>query len=323
MTTNTDFIPAIWQTHTFRAMGSQITLWLETAEEVAARAAFQRIEMLFGANEQALSRFRPDSELSWLNGRCGQWTAVSPLLWTLLNKALELAQSTNGYFDPTTLQALEQAGYSQSFNREAMSVPAYITTMAATSSWRDIRLDELCQTVWLPPDRPVDFGGIAKGYTAEQAANLLRDFGPCLVDAGGDLVAGAAPTGYSGWPVAIGSPWSEGSSQATDLFTLSLAEATLATSGIDYRRWSQNGRLAHHIIDPYSGCPAETDALTVTILNRNAATAEAWATATLIRGTAGLESLLDNDLVGLVMTQDGRVLVTPEMNQQLAPVSSG
>ena len=321
--TNNNFMPAIWQTHTFRAMGSQITLWLEMAEEVAAQAAFHQVEMLFESNEQALSRFRPDSELSRLNGRCGQWTAVSPLMWNLLNKALELAQNTNGYFDPTTLRALEQAGYIQSFNRSAMNGLEQMTTpLTSASGWQDILLDERSQSIWLPPDRPIDLGGIAKGYTAEQATDLLEDIGPCLVDAGGDLVAGAAPAGYAGWPVAIASPWSETTSQTADLFTLWLANATLATSGIDYRRWSQNGRLAHHIIDPFSGYPAETDALTVTILNQSAATAEAWATATLINGTAGLDILLDNDMLGLVMTQDGRVLVTPEMNQYLAPASS-
>ncbi len=330
MTTYTDFIPATWHTHTFRAMGSEINAWVETTDDAAAAASLAQVESLFAHNEQALSRFRPDSELSRLNAHGGQWVEVSPLLWDLLNQSLALAEQTHGYFDPTTLKALQQAGYVNSFSRASSSsrpdrflkpVRSVVPEVNNGGNWRDIQLDARARTVYLPPHLPVDLGGIAKGVTAQQAVELLRDVGPCLVDAGGDLVAGLAPTGYAGWPVAISSPWSD-EVEPIDLFTLWLEEASLATSGIDYRRWQQNGQVAHHIINPFTHQPAATDALTVTVMLRDAAAAEAWATATLITGSAGLPTLLAHEIPGLVITQEGSILITPVLHSHLTPITT-
>ena len=333
--TYTEFIPSYWHAHTFRAMGSEITLWVETADDAAAEIALTDAETLFANNEQTLSRFRPESELSQLNAHCGQWVSLSPLLWDLLNRSLTLADHTQGYFDPTTLNALKQAGYKNSFDRALMGEmdePAISPSRpdrflkpvrsVATNSWRDIQLDARSQAVCLPPDLPLDLGGIAKGYTAQQAVERLQATGPCLVDAGGDLVAGLAPTGYAGWPVAISSPWVDETREPTDLFTLWLAESSLATSGIDYRRWSLKGRLAHHIINPFTSQPADTDALTVTVMMPDAAAAEAWATATLITGSIGLDTLVAQDIPGLIITQDGRILVTSTMNHYLTQLQT-
>lgn len=311
--------PGNWHKHAFRAMGCEMVVWLETADSTAT-TAFAQVEALFAANEQALSRFRPDSELSQLNDRSGQWVPVSDLLWDVLALALGMAAITDGRFDPTTLNALEEYGYTVSFeqlHRINRRRPAADIT-PTLGQWTAVALDEAQQAVYLPKGLRLDLSGIAKGYTAQQAVELLRSWGPCLVDAGGDLAAGAAPHSYPGWPVAISAPWTEGGSEPNDLFTLWLADQALATSGIDYRNWQQNGRTVHHLIDPATGRPAETDGLTVTILAEDAAQAEAWATATLVAGSqAGMEALLDAELAGLMVLRNGRVLVTPPIDQCL------
>jgi thiamine biosynthesis lipoprotein len=171
------------------------------------------------------------------------------------------------------------------------------------------------RSVYLPRGVRVDLGGIAKGYTAQQAVELLRPFGPCLIDAGGDLAAGDAPDGFPGWPVAVGMPWMGEGVETADLFSSWLANGTLATSGVDYRKWQREGGYAHHLIDPATGQPAATDGLTVTVLAGDAGTAEAWATATLVAGSeAGMDALLDADLAGLMVLEDGRILATPSMD---------
>lgn len=312
--------PDIWHRHAFRAMGCEMAVWLETAVAEDATTAFAQVEALFETNEQALSRFRPDSELSQLNAHSGQWVPVSDLMWDVLTLALGMAAITNGRFDPTTLNALEQYGYTVSFeqlNRIGQNGHSP-HPVPALGQWTAVELDEAQQVVYLPDGLRIDLGGIAKGYTAQQAVDLLRDWGPCLVDASGDLAAGGAPQGYPGWPVAISAPWTDEATESDDLFTLWLADQALATSGIDYRHWQQNGRTAHHLIDPATGQPAATDGLTVTILADDAAQTEAWATATLVAGSqAGMAALLDAELAGLMVLRDGRVLVTSAMDQHL------
>jgi thiamine biosynthesis lipoprotein len=312
--------PSTWQSYSFRAMGSHIQLWLDTADKRAADCAFEQVEALFAVNEQALSRFRASSELSRLNEQSGQWVVVSDLMWTQINLAVEMAAMTNGRFDPTLLNALEQAGYLKSF--ETMISGRWNGRGSEFEQlfgqWRAIEFDNRNQAVHLPFGVRLDLGGISKGDTAQQALEILQETGPCLIDAGGDLVAGLAPDDFPGWPIAIGSPWSSNGIEQDDLFTIWLADGALATSGIDYRNWQREGVFMHHLIDPHTGKPAETDGLTVTILAETAAVAESWATATLVAGSRdGMAALLDQKLAGLMVTQDGRVLVTPTMDYYL------
>jgi len=312
--------PATWRGHEFGAMGCLMSIWLETDSSSTAKTAFAEVESLFEVNEQAMSRFRPDSELSRLNSRTGQWVVVSDLLWNVLSLALEMATITGGYFDPTTLNALERAGYITTFEQLRLISQNSLRLQEAPllGNWSAVELDIDTQAVYLPEGLRVDLGGIAKGYTAQQAVDLLRPYGPCLVDAGGDLAAGNAPMGYPGWPVAISAPWSMDGGNPFDLCQFWLADRALTSSGIDYRTWETNGRRQHHLIDPASGAPADTDCLTVTVLGNDGAQAEAWATAALVAGSrAGLEALKEAELAGLLVTQYGVVLLTPLMRRAL------
>ena len=298
--------------HQFRAMGSQIQLWLDCPDPDAAAQAFAPVQAYFDEVEAALSRFQPDSELSRLNRRTGQWVTISLLLWDVLLKALALAELSDGLYDPTLLAALEAAGYVDSFEMLAQGVHAPLATQhLPPGQWREVQLDPERRAVWLPPGARLGLDGVIKGYTAERAAQRLSLWGPCLVDAGGDLVAGAAPVGSGGWPVAIAAP---GSAETENLLTLSLAEAALATSGIDYRRWQVNGHAAHHIIDSRTGQPAATDLLTVSVLLKRAVQAEAVATAVMVLGQdAGFEWLAEREIPALLVSQTGTMHVTPAM----------
>lgn len=314
--------PASWQSYYFRAMGSQIALWLECVDVWQTTAVFDQVRALFDENERILSRFRPDSELMQLNARSGQWVPVSDLLWREIVLAIEMARETNGRFDPTLLNALAQAGYDRSFEQIVGNGNGrWLAFDDLLGRWTKIELDASRQAVRLPAGVQLDLGGIAKGDTAQQALALLQTVGPALVDAGGDLAAGAAPTGFPGWPVALSPPWGDGVVAPENLATFWLAEGAMATSGIDYRSWAHNGTVAHHLINPRTGQPAQTDLLTATVLAPEAAVAEAWATATLIAGAdVGMELLLAREMAGLVVGRDGRILATPEMDQLLQGV---
>jgi FAD:protein FMN transferase len=160
--------------------------------------------------------------------------------------------------------------------------------------------------------------GLAKGHTAQRVAAYLSHWGPCLVDAGGDLAAGTAPHGLPGWPVAVAAP-SARDADPPDLFHLWLTHASLATSGIDYRRWHQHGQVVHHLIDPRSGGPADTDALTVSVMAQDAVQAEGWATAALVAGRdEGLALLARQGLAGAVVDFQHDLLLTPAMTSLMA-----
>lgn len=310
------------RTYAFKAMGSQIALLLDT-ESDDVEAAFREGQRFFTDAEQVLSRFRADSELSLLNQQAGTWVTVSRLLYDILKAATDLAVETGGAFDPTLLCALKHAGYARSLEQVSTDDCSFPLPDPVVGGWKRVQLDDIGQAVWLPPGVGLDLGGIAKGYVAQQVRDILSSQGPCLVDAGGDLVAGDAPCDLPGWPVTIALPSSE-VHEAEDALMLWLANGALATSGIDYRRWFHNGRPQHHIIDPRTGLPAQTDLLTATVLASDAASAEAWATASLVNGLeSGILGLTTHGYAGVLMGTDREAMVTPAMLPHLVWQAAG
>lgn len=320
---NRPTIPPHWRNHTFRAMGCQMTVWLEHQNADTAVPVLLEAEAMFRRAERRLSRFDAASELVQINTRPGVWTAVSDMMWQVVTQALCMARETDGLFDPTHLAALEAAGYTHSFDQLPLAAANGRVTPVSNhlGQWQTVGLNPETQSVWLPSGVKLDLGGIAKGYTAQQVVNFLSDWGPCLVDAGGDLSAGNAPTGWPGWPVALSAPYTSPDRSREELFPLWLVDGSMATSGIDYRRWRHNGRTAHHLIDPRTGQPAETDLLTATVLAKAATRAEAWATAALVAGTAVYHHLSARGLAAALIDHTGHLSLTPALMPILANIS--
>ena len=181
--------------------------------------------------------------------------------------ALAARERTGGRFDPTVHDAVVAAGYDRSF--EDVVPESDVRCQAPAVAGGGVSVDG--SRIALEPGVRIDLGGIGKGYAAERAAELLALAGPCLVNAGGDVA-----TRGGSWPVGVetaGAP-----------LTLELAGAALATSGRDRRRWRRGGRELHHLIDPRTGAPSETDLLRVTVVAPDAVEAEVAAKALFLAG---------------------------------------
>jgi FAD:protein FMN transferase len=258
---------------------------------VAAEAEFHRLEAL-------LSRFRPDSELSLLN-EAGTLEA-GPDLCRVVELALEARERSGGRFDPTVHDALVAAGYDRSFELVAARddgdvgvhlhrrlhpspAPAGVTLTGST-----IRLDGV----------RLDLGGIGKGYAAERAAEILGTSAPCLVNAGGDIA-----TRGGAWTVAV--------ETAAEPLTLELrSSSALATSGRDRRRWRRDGRELHHLIDPRTGAPSDTDLLRVTVVAPDAVEAEVTAKALFLAGVERAEEEANvSGIPSVLVTEKGRTIL--------------
>lgn len=307
----------------FHAMGCEMAAWLFADEQFAAEP-LEFVETQFMREEQRLTRFDPLSELMQLNSRPGEWISVSDELWELVQLGMALSIETNGCFDCTLLDELEQSGYVQSFESIGVThatsdLPLEAFTVRLKKEAPEF--DHAQRRIRLPAGVRLDLGGIAKGYTAQACRDFLYPIGPCLIDAGGDLTAGEGPGKWPGWPVGISAPWSsDPNEQETEIGRLWLANGSLATSGIDYRRWQRGGEIAHHIIDPRTGRSADTDLLTVSVIDKEACMAEAWATATLVAGLEeGLVMLERNQIAAVLIDKNENVFVTSTMKPLFQP----
>ncbi|MEP7284424.1 MAG: FAD:protein FMN transferase [Chloroflexota bacterium] len=285
----------------FEAMGSHIQVWLN-APELANARPLEKVRDWFEHWESIFSRFRATSELSHLNAQAGHTIKVSLPMFEVITAAVQAAAVTDGVFNPLILGALVSAGYDHSFNAEHF-IPGSTLTDHTVGDWREIVLDSAALTVRLPAASRLDLGGIVKGWAAQKTAQRLSMVGPCLVDAGGDIVARGTPDETGGWLVSIRHP-----DLSQTLYTVLLTDSTIATSGIDYRHWTRDGQTLHHLIDPRTGQPAESDILSASVIAPDAVQAEVWAKTALITGQLP-------DLPALLIRRDYSVLHETSFDQ--------
>jgi len=282
----------------FRAMGTIISLLLP---EKQVEFGVEIVRTLFSEWEQTLSRFLPDSELSRLNQQAGTPVAVSNLLYDVLATALTAAQATEGVYDPAMLEQLEQIGYHRNFDDLPTNRFEPIIPGEPGGRWRGIKVDPIRRQVTLPRGIKLDFGGIAKGMAVDAALEALsqNDIKSALVNAGGDLSVLGLPPAEEHWPVAV-----PGQQQ---YWTISLHHGAIATSGIAHRHWLQGSILRHHILDPRTGLPAESDLWSVTVVADRCEQAEVAAKVAFILGSkAGAEFLHKHRIAGLLVLEDGK-----------------
>ena len=121
--------------------------------------------------------------------------------------------------------------------------------------------------------------------------------------------------GTTHWSIEIADPrdWEK------DVTTLRIRDQAVATSGIDRRRWQRNGVWQHHLIDPRTGRPSESDLLTATVIAPTAVEAEVYAKAVFLLGSqAGLDFVDERpSLAACVMTASGEALLSDSMQEYL------
>jgi thiamine biosynthesis lipoprotein len=259
----------------FAAMGTEVDVLAAPALPPDAEA----VEALFASVEARFSRFRRESELSLLNLSAGSPFAASPMFLEVLNAALIAAAQTDGLFDPLVLPHLEAAGYRQSIEAVKAGVQAQ-TAVRAGPTFRDVEVSG-DGTVTIPAGSGLDFGGFVKGWTVDRAATLLKPAGNWCINAGGDLLArGAGPDG-DGWLVGVEDPLAP----ERDAAVIRLRNQAAATSSTVRRRWTTQAGTAHHIIDPRTGRPSETDLACVTVVTASVAAGEVLAKQLLLLGS--------------------------------------
>jgi thiamine biosynthesis lipoprotein len=161
----------------------------------------------------------------------------------------------------------------------------------------------------------LDFGGIAKGWAANKAVERLSISGSAMVNAGGDIAIKNTASKDKRWTVGIVDPFN----RENFLNTLSSGTGGVATSGRDRRHWFQGELERHHIIDPRTFQPAQSDVMTATVTAPTAIKAEMAAKTALILGShAGLLWLKDrSEFAAYLVLENGETVQTSNLNDYL------
>jgi len=282
------------------------------AAGLAVREAFAEMVRL----EEIMSEWQRGSELSRLSDAAGGAPQrLSPELFAVLKRAREIAEDTDGAFDPTF------HGVGQLWSFKPGAAPPSAEAIAAKLSlvgWQALELDPVAGTGRLAkPGMKLGLGAIGKGYAADVVSQLLvrKGFPNHVVELGGDTYAAGRKDGKP-WMVGIQRPDGPGVVGA-----IPVTDGSVVTSG-DYQRFFEyEGKRYAHIIDPKTGwpVPAERSPKSVTLVAKNGTDADAYCTAVAVMGVdAGFQFAEAHEgLEVVIVTQDDELKVTSGLRDVL------
>jgi FAD:protein FMN transferase len=291
----------------FRAFGTFGALLV--TRQAAARSALEVLGRELRAIDLACSRFRPDSELTRLNGDSGRRHPISSRLADALAAALRAAAATDGDVDLTCGQSLIQLGYDRDFAEVVRRQPGLAASAPQPAGgWQRVELDRGARTVRVPAGVLLDLGATAKALAADRAASAVAataDTG-VLVNLGGDIaVAGPPPPG--GWRIEIDADAGDSGPGDGSHPVVALWDGGLATSSTGSRAWNNGGQRVHHILDPRTGAPADSCWAAASVAAASCVDANAASTAAIIRSAAAPGWLASLGLPARLVSSTGAV----------------
>lgn len=250
--------------------------------------------------EKLLSKTIEGSDVHRINNAGGQAVTVDPETWEILRRAKEINRMTGGAFSIT----IAPISAMWDFTGGTQRMPTEEERLAALPLVDDgaIILGDN-YTVTLPAGAQIDLGGIAKGYIADQVAELARGRADgVILSLGGNVyVLGHKPDG-SVFNVGIQDP--DGGTN-TPLAVVSTTDISVVTSGIYERKFEKDGVLYHHILDPKTGLPSQSDLASATVVAASSMDADALATALIVMGKEqALQLMRQQGIEGLLITRD-------------------
>jgi thiamine biosynthesis lipoprotein len=297
----------------FRAMTTDVTVLAPTVSADQERRLAQQVAELFEASEQRFSRFRPESELSRLN-RSGRLSPASSPFLAAMVRAGRFFELSGGLFNPTVAGALIAAGYDRSFESGCEAGRLTPDALWSVTPFEAIAVDHRRRSVTLPRGVSLDFGGFIKGWTVDRAARLLPP--TAAIDAGGDaMLRGAGPDGH-GWIVDVEDP----ADPTRAVLTLRVRDRAVATSAPNRRRWNTEAGTMHHLIDPRTDRPSESDLAQVTVLDDTVEVAEVLAKIAYLLGASEGRCFLQRrrDVAAVLVRRDGQVDVVGKLEEDRA-----
>jgi len=294
------------------AFGTLVDVSLWGVDPELATTAFRVLGEEFNWMHEAWHAWRPGT-LTALNRQlqAGAPFTPDPAVLPLVELGSSFAAASGHLFNPAIGRLIALWGYQADEPGKAPPPAEAIADLVR----RNPRMDDIVREgEWLRCRNPavqLDFGGFAKGYGVDRAAERLKALGVrnAIVAAAGDIRV-MGQRGERPWRIGIRHPRQAGVLASIDLE----GDENISTSG-DYERYFEHeGRRYHHIFDPRTGYPAEGTA-SVTVVTRGGALADAGATALFVAGPEGWPRTaagLGIDQV-LLVASDGTVHLTPGM----------
>lgn len=241
---------------------------------------------------QSLSMFEKESTISLINNNTSM--ATDSMFVRVFSLAKQISAETNGAFDITVAPLVNLWGF-------GFKNIDNVTDSAIDSLLQYVGIDGVQlvngQIVKTHPETMLDCSAIAKGYGVDVVCEYLESQGVknYMVEIGGEVrVSGANPRGID-WSIGITRPDDDSTNLKNDIEeVLFVQDISMATSG-NYRNfYMKDGKKYAHTIDPRTGRPVQHNIVSSTVLAKDCATADAYATSFMVLGLEEAQKVLSN-----------------------------
>lgn len=256
--------------------------------------------------DQSLSPFNKTSVISKVNRNDNP--VVDPMFKEVFLLAENISNETHGAFDITVAPLVNEWGFG--FKKGVEPTRQVIDSLKYIVGYQKVKLTPKNYVQKQDPRIMLDCSAIAKGYGCDVVARLLRKNGinDYMIEIGGEIVTRGFNQKQEPWRIGVNKPTDDSLNTSQELQTvLNVTDIAMATSG-NYRNfYYKNGKKYAHTIDPKTGYPVQHTLLSATVLAKDCATADAYATSFMVMGLEKAKEILNRHselMAYLIYTND-------------------
>jgi len=288
-----------------KAQGTTFTLIYFAEQNV--QNLDQEIFSILEAIDNGLSTYKADSYISkWNRGESVDTLNTYFKEMYLLSK--EIYTQTNGFFDPTVQPLSQYYG----FEKKENVLPVDIDSILNFVGFNKLNLQG--QSIQRShPNVQLNYNAIAQGYTVDVIVDYLytQNINNFIFELGGEVFCSGLKPENKKWVIGVDRPQED--RDGTFQNELSITNLAVTTSG-NYRKWKldpDNGKKYTHTINPHTGESAPSDLLSVTVIDKSCAKADALSTAILSMKYQKSKLFLENEKtpVMLILEKEGDIIV--------------
>lgn len=269
------------------AQGTTYTIIITDKETHVTKA---QIDSIFSVVDQSLSTYVPESVISQINSEDSSIVVVDPS--GLFKRCYELSQHiyqlSEGAFDPSVFPLVKGWGFMNSMNEplEQHEVDS-IMNFVSFEKGKYHLIDFIGDSIKYSKKKgfKIDFNAIAQGLTVDVINEFLQAHGQenFYIEVGGEIFVKGVNAEGDNWRIGIDAPVENASAREIENI-IHLSNKSIATSG-NYRKFYVfEGEKYSHTLDPKTGFPVRHSLLSATVLAKDVATADAYATVFMVIG---------------------------------------
>ncbi len=255
--------------------------------------------------DKLLSKDSETSDVYRLNNAGGKEIKIDKKTAEIIEDALKYEALSDGKFSPLLGSVTELWG----FGKENAGLPKDEELKNALASAKNGKIILENTRARLTNGAKIDLGAFAKGFIADKLYEIYKEKNKSgIIDLGGNILTVGEKENGEPFSVGIKDPESPENTK----FTIYCGETSVVTSGVYERNFTQNGKFYHHILNPETGFPASTGLLSVTVISKNSALADAFSTALFCLGeTKGLKLLADfSNVEAVFILENGETVLS-------------